>query len=234
MPELLHAPQPGRRFDTVVFDLDGTLLDTLPDLVELTNATLRACGFPTHTREEVLSYVGSGVEALIRMAVPQGTPEAAIERASARWKELYPDYGYSLTRPYPGIPEMLDALNHRGMKLAVLSNKFDGAVRDVIEAFLPGKFAAVHGESPDYPRKPDPTGLNRLLAGLGSCAERCIFVGDSSNDVRVAKASGSYSIGVTWGYGSRETLVSDGADLLADNAVELQHALEHLRSPFEA
>lgn len=225
MVEVLRAPEAGSAFDTFVFDLDGTLLDTLPDLVELTNATLRACGYPEHTHDEVLSYVGSGVKALIRMAVPAGTPERKIDQASERWKELYPVYGHNLTKPYPGVEQLLGQLKQRGMKLAVLSNKFDGAVQEVVGSFLPGFFDAAHGESPDFPRKPDPTGLNRLLAELGTAPERCVFVGDSSNDVRVANAAGAYAVGVTWGYGSRETLVADGADLLVDRASELLEAL---------
>lgn len=226
MAELICAPEAGRTFDTFVFDLDGTLLDTLPDLVELTNATLRACGFPEHTHDEILSYVGSGVRALIRMAVPAGTPESTVDQASERWKELYPAYGHNLTKPYPGIPDALHVLRRRGITLAVLSNKFDGAVQDVIGTFLPGMFDAAHGESPDFPRKPDPTGLNRLLASLGTTPERCAFVGDSSNDVRVAKAAGAYAVGVTWGYGTRETLVADGADMLIDHASELPSVLD--------
>ena len=211
----------GRAFDTFVFDLDGTLLDTLPDLVELTNATLRECGYPTHTSEEVLGFVGSGVKALIRLAVPKGADEDDIERVSARWQQLYPEYGYKLTAPYPGIEDALHRLKSRGMKLAVLSNKFGAAAREVVEAFLPGIFDEVHGESPEFPRKPDPTGLRRLLGELGSAPERCVFVGDSSNDMRVAHAVGAFSVGVTWGYSSRETLRDEKADVLVDRAEEL-------------
>ena len=107
-----------RAVDAVVFDLDGTLLDTLPDLVELTNATLRACGYPERTHDEILSFVGSGVKALIRLAVPPEASDDAVEEASKRWKRLYPEYGYKLTRPYPGIERTLGELKERGVKLA--------------------------------------------------------------------------------------------------------------------
>lgn len=219
------APE-GRVFDTFVFDLDGTLLDTLPDLVELTNATLRACGYPERTHDEILSFVGSGVKALIRLAVPAEASDEAVEEASRRWKQLYPEYGYKLTRVYPGIEQVLKSLKERGIKLAVLSNKFDGAAKEVIEAFLPGWFDSVHGESPDFPRKPDPTGLNRLLGELGSSADRCVFVGDSSNDTRVARAAGAYAVGVTWGYNDTAVLRDNGADLIIDYPDELLSLLE--------
>ncbi len=219
------APE-GCVFDTFVFDLDGTLLDTLPDLVELTNATLRACGYPERTHDEILSFVGSGVKALIRLAVPAEAPDEAVEEASKRWKQLYPEYGYKLTRVYPGIEQVLKSLKERGIKLAVLSNKFDGAAKEVIEAFLPGWFDSVHGESPDFPRKPDSTGLNRLLGELGSSADRCVFVGDSSNDTRVARTAGAYAVGVAWGYNDTAVLRDNGADLIIDHPDELLSLLE--------
>lgn len=219
-PVLDSAPD-GRAFDAVVFDLDGTLLNTLPDLVELTNATLAECGYPTHTTEEVLGYVGSGVKALIRLAIPPDAGEDAVERVSERWQQLYPEYGYKLTKPYPGIEEALRQLKSRGMKLAVLSNKFDAAARDVVATFFPGVFDSVHGESPDFPRKPDPTGLRRLLRELGTAPECCAFVGDSSNDMRVAHAVGAYSVGVTWGYSAKDVLEDEGAELLIDHAGDL-------------
>ena len=215
-----------RAVDAVVFDLDGTLLDTLPDLVELTNATLRACGYPERTHDEILSFVGSGVKALIRLAVPPEASDDAVEEASKRWKRLYPEYGYKLTRPYPGIKRTLGELKERGVKLAVLSNKFDGATKEVIEAFLPGFFDRVQGESPDYPRKPDPTGLNKLLAELDVPAQRCVFVGDSSNDTGVARAAGAYAVGVAWGYNDTALLKESGAELVIDRPEELLSLLD--------
>ena len=109
--------------DTFIFDLDGTLLDTLPDLVELTNATLRECGWPERTPQEVLSFVGNGVKALMYQAVPEGANSEDVENAMRRWKALYPAYGYRLTKAYDGIPETIAELKRRGAKLAVLSNK---------------------------------------------------------------------------------------------------------------
>lgn len=213
------ANKPKR--DTFVFDLDGTLLNTLPDLVELTNAALRECGFPQHTTEEIKSYVGSGVMALIRLAVPADAGEESVERAATLWKELYPKYGYSLTKPYAGIEDALSELKKRGVRLAVLSNKYDSAAREVVERFFPGVFDSVHGESPDFPRKPDPAGLNRLLAELGSSTQRCVFVGDSSNDMRVARAVDAFAVGVEWGYNPVSVLEETGADVVIQQPAQL-------------
>lgn len=205
------------RFDTFVFDLDGTLLDTLPDLVVLTNAVLRECGFPERTSAEVLSYVGNGVKALMYQAVPQDADEEAVEAAMRRWKELYPQYGYRLTKAYEGIPETVAELKRRGARLGVLSNKFDAGVQEVVGAYLPGLFAVAHGESADIPRKPDPTGLLRTIEELGSVPERTVYVGDSTGDVAVARNAGTYAVGVTWGYHEAERLRAAAADLVIDD-----------------
>ena len=202
------------RFDTFVFDLDGTLLDTLPDLVVLTNAVLRECGFPERTSAEVLSYVGNGVKALMYQAVPQDADEEAVEAAMRRWKELYPQYGYRLTKAYEGIPETVAELERRGARLGVLSNKFDA---EVVGVYLPGLFAVAHGESADIPRKPDPTGLLRTIEELGSVPERTVYVGDSTGDVAVARNAGTYAVGVTWGYHEAERLRAAAADLVIDD-----------------
>lgn len=205
------------RFDTFVFDLDGTLLDTLPDLVVLTNAVLRECGFPERTSAEVLSYVGNGVKALMYQAVPQDADEEAVEAAMRRWKELYPQYGYRLTKAYEGIPETVAELKRRGARLGVLSNKFDAGVQEVVGAYLPGLFAVAHGESADIPRKPDPTGLLRTIEELGSVPERTVYVGDSTGDVAVARNAGTYAVGITWGYHEAERLRAAAADLVIDD-----------------
>lgn len=205
------------RFDTFVFDLDGTLLDTLPDLVVLTNAVLRECGFPERTSAEVLSYVGNGVKALMYQAVPQDADEEAVEAAMRRWKELYPQYGYRLTKAYEGIPETVAELERRGARLGVLSNKFDAGVQEVVGVYLPGLFAVAHGESADTPRKPDPTGLLRTIEELGSTPERTAYVGDSTGDIAVSRNAGTYAVAVTWGYHGAERLRAASADLVIDD-----------------
>lgn len=208
-------------FDTFIFDLDGTLLDTLPDLVLLTNAVLRESGFPERTPEEILRFVGNGVKALMYQAIPEDAGEVQVEEAMKRWKAQYPDYGHRLTQPYPGIPETVAELKHRGVKLGVLSNKFDGAVCEVIDAYLPGLFTVTHGECDEIPRKPDPAGLLRTVDELGSTPVRAVYVGDSAGDVRVARNAGTFVIGVSWGYHGRARLTEAGADVIVDRPEEL-------------
>lgn len=208
---------PEVKIDAFVFDLDGTLLDTLPDLVVLTNAVLRECGFPERTPAEVLSYVGNGVKALMYQAVPQNADEGAVEAAMARWKNLYPEYGYRLTKAYEGIPETVAELKRHGAKLGVLSNKFDDAVQEVIDTFLPNLFVVAHGECADIPRKPDPAGLLRTIGELGSAPERTAYVGDSTGDVAVSRNAGTYSVAVTWGYHTADRLHAAQPDLVIDN-----------------
>ena len=208
-------------FDAFVFDLDGTLLDTLPDLVVLTNAALNEQGFPSRTTDEIHSFVGNGARALMYQAVPaDATPEQA-EAAMRRWMELYPSIGNKLTKPYPHMEETLAELKRRGIALGVLSNKFDQGVHDVIDAYLPGVFGVQHGECADIPRKPDPTGLLRSIDELGSSPARTAYVGDSPGDVVTSRNAGTFAIGVAWGYHHADALRKAGADVVVDDAREL-------------
>ena len=209
------------RFDTLVFDLDGTLLDTLPDLVVLTNAALNEQGFPSRTTDEVHSFVGNGARALMYQAVPADAPPEQAEAAMRRWMELYPVIGNKLTKPYPHMEETLAELSRRGIGLGVLSNKFDQGVHDVIDAYLPNLFAVQYGERADIPRKPDPTGLLRSIAELGSVPDRTAYVGDSPGDVAVSRNAGTFAVGVAWGYHHADALREAGADLVIEDAREL-------------
>lgn len=208
-------------FDTFIFDLDGTLLDTLPDLVELTNAALNEQGFPSRTTDEIHSFVGNGARALMYQAVPADATTEQAEAAMRRWMELYPVIGNKLTEPYPHIEEALAELAARGINLGVLSNKFDQGVHDVIDAYLPGMFHVKHGECADIPRKPDPTGLLRSIAELGSTPDRTVYVGDSPGDVAVSRNAGTFAIGVAWGYHHADDLRAAGADVVLEDAREL-------------
>lgn len=201
-------------FDTFIFDLDGTLLDTMPDLIVVTNKTLEHFGKPTHTDAEILSYVGDGAQRLIYRAMPEGTSDETCTEALAYWKALYPEIGLELTKPYAHMPETLAQLKKQGCKLAVLSNKYEGGVKDVIPKYLPGLFDVLHGECEGIPRKPDPTGLLRTIAELGSAPERTAYVGDSAGDIKVARNAGTFAIGVDWGYNPVDVLQEAGADVI--------------------
>ena len=210
-----------RSYDAFVFDLDGTLLDTLPDLVAVTNEALASCGFPLRTREQIKSYVGNGVRALMYQAVPEDTPPDEAERAMAEWKRIHPLIGTKLTRPYPGIVETVGALRQRGAKTAVLSNKFDGGVQQVMEQFMPGLFDARHGEGEGFPRKPDPTGLLKTLDELGVSPDRAVYAGDSPGDIVTARNAGTLAIGVSWGYHNAAELEAAQADYVITSAEQL-------------
>lgn len=204
-------------FDTFIFDVDGTLLDTLPDLVLLTNAVLRECGYPERTSHEILGFVGNGVKALMYQAVPESAGGEQVEEAMRRWKDLYPQYGHHLTKPYPGILSMLAELKNNGAKLGVLSNKFDAGVQEVVTAYLPDIFMVAHGESVTCPRKPDPTGLLLTMEELQATPEHTVYVGDSVGDITVSRNAKIGAVGVTWGYHEAERLQKASPDLLIDH-----------------
>lgn len=208
-------------FDAYIFDLDGTLLNTLPDLVNLTNKVLREWDMPERTTEEINSFVGSGARALLQKAASPDTPDEAINSILARWKELYPEYGHQFTQPYDGIPDVLAELKARGAKLGVLSNKFDAAVASVIGEHFPEVFDLARGECPEIPRKPDPAGLRWMMARLKVAPEHVAYVGDSGGDMMVAQAAGAYPVGVTWGYRSAGELRERGARVLINTPREL-------------
>lgn len=210
-------------FDAYIFDLDGTLLNTLPDLVNLTNMVLSEWKMPEHTTPEVNSYVGNGALVLLQRAAVAGTPDEVIDAMLARWKELYPAYGHKLTKPYEGMPEALATLKERGAALGVLSNKFDAAAQSVIGEHFPGVFDIVRGECEEIPRKPDPAGLRWMMGKLGVAPARLAYVGDSGTDMAVALAAGAFPLGVTWGYRSEEELRNAGARALAHAPEELLH-----------
>ena len=212
---------PAPRLEAFVFDLDGTLFDTLPDLVALTNAVLRECGYPERTTREILGFVGNGVKALMYQAVPDNADADDVEAAMTRWKALYPEYGHRLTKAYEGIPETIAELKRRGAKLGVLSNKFDEGVQDVIGTLMPGRFSVAHGERADIPRKPDPTGLRRTPEELGASPATTAYVGDSTGDIAVARNAGTFAIAVAWGYHDRGRLEAARPDALIEHAADL-------------
>lgn len=207
--------------DAFIFDLDGTVLDTLSDLVALTNRVMGQFDHAPYSREKVLSFVGDGAEMLLRRCFAPDVDEATIAQAYALWQELYPEYGHKFTQPYPGLSETLAELKRRGCKLGVLSNKFDAAAREVIGRHYPGIFDVVWGEGPLVPRKPDPLGLVRMMEYLEVAPTRVAYVGDSEGDMVVARRAGAIPLGVTWGYQNIEALEAGGAAALLDAPDEL-------------
>lgn len=207
--------------DTFIFDLDGTLLDTLPDLVLMTNQTLTDLGFPPRSTDEIRSFVGNGVRSLVAQAVPQGTSEEQISETFQHLRGLFPLSDNKLTKPYPGMPETLANLKERGIKLGVLSNKLDEGVQQIMNQRLPGVFAVMHGESENIPRKPNPAGLLRTIDELKSSPERTAYIGDSPSDIETAHRAGAFAIGVTWGYHHANVLLNAGADATVTHPEDL-------------
>ena len=208
-------------FKAYIFDLDGTLLDTLPDLVHLTNMVLQHQGWPTRSSQEILSYVGDGGRVLLKRAAPSGVSENKIEEAFVYWEELYPTFGHAETKPYPGILEVLKAMKDQGAKLGVLSNKFDAAVKEVISTHFPNVFDLAWGESVEIPRKPNPVGLQAMMTSFNVSSEETAFIGDSKTDMEVSHNAGTFAVGVTWGYQSEQALRDGGVQLLVNQPLEL-------------
>ena len=210
----------------VIFDLDGTLLNTLGDLRAATNHALEVRGLPPHSMEEIRQFIGNGIRLLICRAMPEGTPEAEIDAALDDFKAYYAAHIHDRTVPYDGIPQLLTALRKRGIQVAVLSNKIDSASQQLIEYFFPGKTDVVFGEHVGVPRKPDPTSCRMVMQQLGVQPEQVLYVGDSGTDMQTAKNAGLYAVGVTWGFRSKEVLLKYGADVLVHRPEQILHILD--------
>lgn len=210
----------------VIFDMDGTVLHTLPDLTMVTNLTMEQLGYPQHTQEEVETFVGNGAERLVSQACPPGTSPEDRKHALKRWQAIYLECGDDLTEPFPGIVETLRELRSRGIKTAVLSNKFDAAVRELSDHYFPGLLDKSLGEIPPIPRKPDPTMLLQILEEFGVKPEEAAYVGDTSVDVEVARNAGTLAVGVSWGYDAALPLPIDRLDAYIHTPSELLELLD--------
>jgi len=211
------------RHAAVLFDLDGTLLDTLEDLADATNAALARLGFPPHPLEAYRYFVGDGLERMIRRALPEGRrDQATVGRAADLMRGIYAEHWADKTRPYPGVPELLDALAERGVRMAVLSNKPHDSTRLCVARLLPRwRFDAVLGQSEAIPPKPDPTGVREIVARLGVPAERFLYLGDTNTDMRTANAAGMFAVGALWGFRTADELREAGARVLIEKPAEL-------------
>lgn len=206
-----------------IFDLDGTLLNTIGDLADATNYALRQCGYPTHPLDAYNMFVGNGIAKLFERALPaEARTEENIARIRAYFIPYYTRHNTSHTRPYAGVPELLAALHDEGVAAAVASNKYQEATENLTAHFFPElKFAAVFGQREGVPIKPDPTVVREILAAASATQNETIYIGDSGVDMRTAAAAGVVSIGVTWGFRTREELAENGACYIADTAEEV-------------
>ena len=214
-------------YQAAIFDMDGTLLNTLDDLAASTNAALAAYGMPGRTTDEVRRFVGNGIPNLIRRAVPAGTDEATQREVFDTFCAHYAEHDADATAPYPGILALLEQLRAAGVLCAVVSNKGDFAVQALCEHYFPEMFAFAVGEREGVRRKPAPDTVNAALAALGVERADAVYIGDSEVDVATAAASGLDCICVTWGFRSVETLLEAGATTLVSTTPEL---LTHILS----
>lgn len=209
-------------FQTVIFDLDGTVLNTLEDLAAAGNWICRRKGWPEHTVEGYRQLVGTGMRNLLRLLDPMGDSDPGLDDALAEYMDYYGQHCLEKTAPYPGIPALLAELKNRGVKLAVYSNKGDRFCGEIVEHFFPGVFDVIRGKVDGVPVKPDPAGLALVMNALGAETATTLYVGDSNVDMETAKNGNLVSCGVTWGFRGRRELEEAGAVHLADTAEELQ------------
>lgn len=208
----------GMRYG-IIFDLDGTLLDTLEDLYLSVNAVMKKFGFPCRTRDEVRSFIGNGVPKLIERALPSGVSREVYGDVLSDFKNYYREHCADNTCPYDGIIDLLTRLKENGYSTAVVSNKADFAVKSLCDGFFGGLIDISRGQLDGVPTKPSPESLFAVMDMLG--ADRYIYVGDSDVDILTAKNAHIPCISVSWGFRSEEFLISHGAENIARTAEEL-------------
>ena len=207
----------------ILFDLDGTLLNTLEDLLDATNYALEACGYPKRRLSELRRFVGNGAENQIRMSLPEGASPEEVQRVLNIYKPYYTDHCQIKTRPYDGILEALAVLNEK-YPTAVVSNKPDAAVKALCAEMFPGIFAL--GEAPDCPRKPAPDMVYKACRAIG--ADTCVYVGDSEVDVRTAKNAGVPCLSVLWGFRDKPEIEAAGGEFFCETPAELTEKIEEI------
>lgn len=216
-------------YEAVLFDLDGTLLDTLDDLGDSMNAVLAARGYPTHPIGSYTAFVGDGVQNLVRRSLPAeaGNSDAIVNELVPLMRSEYSLRWAAKTRPYDGIPELLDGLSVRGLRMAVLSNKPHPATLEVVAHFFPRwKFDATLGARPDVPIKPDAGAALEVCRQLGVPPEAFLYLGDTDTDMLTASAAGMFPVGVLWGFRSAEELLSSGAKVIVSRPADVLSLLD--------
>ena len=212
-------------YQAVLFDMDGTVLDTLTDLAAAVNAAMRQFKLPEVSRGKVRESLGNGAEHLIRACVPEERPEAFVQQVLAWYRPYYDAHCLVETCPYPGILELMGRLKARGIRQAIISNKGDAAVQELAKRFFPNLLETAVGESGTVRRKPDPDAVLAAARRMGVARSNCVYIGDTEVDLATARNAGMDCIAVTWGFRSEAQLLEAGATCLAHTAEELENIL---------
>lgn len=225
IPGVFSKKEVIMKFKLAVFDMDGTILDTLEDLQDSLNAILAKYGYPVRTFEEVRSFVGNGILKLIERAVPAECNAEEIQKVYQDFLPYYREHSADKTRPYRGITELLEQLKKSGMKLAVVSNKADAAVQDLCVQYFDGLFDVAAGERDGIAKKPDPAMVEFVLKTLEVSKEEAVYIGDSEVDIATACNSGLHLCAVEWGFRDIEVLKEHGAEYIFSDPKSLQEYL---------
>jgi len=209
------------RFDTILFDFDGTLLYTVEDLANAVNHAIALRGYPTHSVKAIERMVGNGVNTLVARALPQGFDTPGYEDIMSDFRAYYQLHCFDTTRPYAGVPEMLRAFSGRGMKLAIVTNKYQAAAEELRQRFFADTVPLIVGDLEGRARKPAPDSALIALEALGSKQETAIYVGDTEVDMQTAQNAGLAFAAVAWGYRTRQELEAIAAPIIADSPEQL-------------
>ena len=212
-------------YTTILFDMDGTLMNTLEDMADSVNAILRQLGHAERSLDEVRAFVGNGAEMLVRRAMPDGSSEAEIAQALGLYQPYYAAHCQEKTRAYDGILPLLEELHRAGKRIAVVSNKPEGALRTLCDEYFAGLVKVVSGDMPGRRRKPWPDMVDAALEKMSADRKDAVYVGDSEVDVQTGKNAGLPVIGVSWGFRGREKLIASGAETIVDSIEELRQKL---------
>lgn len=212
----LHPEKMQMKYKAIIFDLDGTLTDTLEDLYISVNHALRSCSLPERTLEEVRRFVGNGVKKLIERAVPEDTGHTMLEKCFEAFRAHYVIHCQDHTCLYPGVATLLTALHAKGYRMAVVSNKLQTGVNELRRTFFQGVINVAIGEQNGIPRKPAPDMVEAALRQLGVTKEEAVYIGDSDVDLQTAANAGLPCISVLWGFRTRDFLIAHGATIFAE------------------
>ena len=216
----------------IIFDLDGTLINTISDLGQACNYALHKCGFPTHPIEDYPRLVGNGINRLIQRALPtEHQDEATVLRVREEFVPYYDEHNCDLTHPYDGIPELLSLLRQQGHLLAVASNKYQAATEKIVAQLFPGIFHIVLGERENIPRKPDPQivyDIHLMLHIDATPSPQCLYIGDSLVDADTARAAGTTLALCTWGFGTEQQMKDAAPDYLVHHPSEIAQIVQQL------